>query len=108
MIDRRFVIQRSGVTAGVVALAAAGLGSPAPAAAAPTTPATGFLPLPEHAKPLPMPPEGYRLERVGKNGYVVSAGIAQGYFFVTRTGVVMLDAVAKFLPLASSGSQTSR
>ena len=102
MIDRRSVIQSSGVTAGVVALAAAGMGSSA-AAAAPEKRATDFLPLPEHAKPFPIPAEGYRLEPVGDNGHVVSAGVAQGYFFVTRTGVVMLDApaaVADFLPLA--------
>jgi glyoxylase-like metal-dependent hydrolase (beta-lactamase superfamily II) len=95
------MIQRTGVTAGAAALAAAGLSTPA--TAAPVTQAPDFLPLPEHAKPFPIPAEGYRLEPVGDNGYVVSAGVAQGYFFVTRAGVVMLDApvaVAEFLPLA--------
>ena len=104
VMPRRAVIRRSGAAAGAVTLAAAGLGSPAAAATDQAT-TTDFLPLPEHAKPLPMPAEGYRLEPVGENGYVVSAGSAQGYFFVTRTGVVMLDAptaVANFLPLAVS------
>ena len=37
--------------------------------------ATGeFLPLPAQAKPQDEPPEGFRLQRAGKNGYVVIAG----------------------------------
>ncbi|MEU1519878.1 MBL fold metallo-hydrolase [Streptomyces sp. NPDC005811] len=102
MMDRRDVIRRGGVAAGIAALSATGLGSPA-AAATGQGQVPEFLPLPEHAKPFPIPAEGYRLEPVGKNGYVVSAGVAQGYFFVTQAGVVMLDApvaVAEFLPLA--------
>ncbi|MFF3372178.1 MBL fold metallo-hydrolase [Streptomyces sp. NPDC002680] len=100
-MPRRAMIRRSGAVAGAATLAATGLASPATAAT--ETDGPQFLPLPDHAKPLPVPAEGYRLEPVGDNGYAVSAGSAQGYFFVTRTGVVMLDAptaVSNYLPLA--------
>ena len=51
-----------------------------------------FLPLPEQAKPVAEPAEGYRLQRVGTNGYVVMSGVVQANFFVTKTGVVVVDA----------------
>jgi glyoxylase-like metal-dependent hydrolase (beta-lactamase superfamily II) len=66
--------------------------------------ATGeFLPLPAQAKPQDEPPEGYRLQRAGKNGYVVIAGFYQATFVVTSEGVVLIDAppsLADKLPAA--------
>jgi glyoxylase-like metal-dependent hydrolase (beta-lactamase superfamily II) len=57
-----------------------------------------FLPLPPGVKPLPDDGNGYRLERVGKNGYVLISGFVQSVFVVTREGVVLVDA-----PPATSG-----
>jgi glyoxylase-like metal-dependent hydrolase (beta-lactamase superfamily II) len=51
-----------------------------------------YLPLPAQAKPLAEPKEGYRLVHVGTNGYVVISGVVQANFFVTKTGVVVVDA----------------
>ncbi len=51
-----------------------------------------FLPLPDQAKPAAEPKEGYRLQRVGTNGYVIISGVVQANFFVTKTGVVVVDA----------------
>jgi glyoxylase-like metal-dependent hydrolase (beta-lactamase superfamily II) len=66
--------------------------------------ATGeFLPLPAQARPQDEPPEGYRLQRAGKNGYVVIAGFYQATFVVTSEGVVLIDAppsLADKLPAA--------
>ncbi|MFD4503731.1 MBL fold metallo-hydrolase [Streptomyces sp. NPDC058457] len=93
MIGRRSLIRRGGAAAGALALgtgAGAGLVTAAPASAA--SGSTGFLPLPEHVKPLPDTGDGYRLERVGRNGYVLVAGIVQCVFVVTREGVVLVDA----------------
>ena len=51
--------------------------------------ATGeFLPLPAQEKPQDEPPQGFRLQRAGKNGYVVIAGFYQATFVVTSEGVV--------------------
>ncbi|AVV46213.1 MBL fold metallo-hydrolase [Streptomyces sp. ID05-04B] len=96
MIGRRSLISRGGAAAGALALgagAATGLLSAAPAVAAPAASGTtDFLPLPDHVKPLPNTGDGYRLERVGRNGYVLISGIAQCVFVVTREGVVLVDA----------------
>ena len=46
-----------------------------------------FIPLPGQARPPADPPEGYRLQRAGENGYVVISGIAQSAFVVTGDGV---------------------
>ena len=51
-----------------------------------------FIPLPDQARPPADPPEGYRLQRAGENGYVVIAGIAQSAFVVTGDGVIVVDA----------------
>lgn len=62
-----------------------------------------FLPLPEQAKPLAEPAVGYRVQRAGETGYVVTAGFVQAAFVVTRTGVVVIDAppaLAEKLPAA--------
>ncbi|MFF3934986.1 MBL fold metallo-hydrolase [Streptomyces phaeofaciens] len=62
-----------------------------------------FAPLPATAKPLPVPPEGYRLDRIGDTFYAVTAGGTQAAFLVTRTGVVVIDAppsLAEALPAA--------
>ena len=64
---------------------------------------TEFLPLPAQAHSFPEPAEGYRLQRVGQNGYVVMAGFVQSTFVVTKDGVVLIDAppaLAAKLPLA--------
>src|SRR4030088_1465496 len=66
--------------------------------------ATGeFLPLPAQARPQDEPPEGFRLQRAGRNGYVVIAGFYQATFVVTSEGVVLIDAppsLADKLPVA--------
>jgi glyoxylase-like metal-dependent hydrolase (beta-lactamase superfamily II) len=54
--------------------------------------AAPFLALPAQAKPLPDTAPGYRLQKVGQNGYVVIAGIFQAVFVVTPAGVVLIDA----------------
>jgi glyoxylase-like metal-dependent hydrolase (beta-lactamase superfamily II) len=62
-----------------------------------------FLPLPAQAKPQAESPEGFRLQRAGKNGYVVIAGFVQATFVVTSEGVVLIDAppaLADKLPAA--------
>ena len=62
-----------------------------------------FLPLPAQARPQDEPPGGFRLQRAGKNGYVVIAGIYQATFVVTSEGVVLIDAppsLADKLPTA--------
>src|SRR5260370_8454926 len=51
-----------------------------------------FLPLPEQARTIADPAEGYRLQRVGDAGYVVISGIVQSSFVVTSGGVVVVDA----------------
>ncbi len=62
-----------------------------------------FLPLPEQARPIADPAEGYRLQRVGDAGYVVISGIVQSSFVVTSGGVVVVDAppaLAEKIPAA--------
>ena len=62
-----------------------------------------FAPLPATAKPLPVPPEGYRLDRIGDAFYAVTAGGTQAAFLVTGAGVVVIDAppsLAEALPAA--------
>ncbi|MEU1407460.1 MBL fold metallo-hydrolase [Streptomyces sp. NPDC005728] len=62
-----------------------------------------FAPLPTTAKPLPVPPEGYRLDRIGDTFYAVTAGGTQAAFLVTSAGVVVIDAppsLAEALPAA--------
>jgi glyoxylase-like metal-dependent hydrolase (beta-lactamase superfamily II) len=50
-----------------------------------------FIPLPDQALPQADPPEGYRLQRQGENGYVVISGFVQSVFVVTEDGVVVVD-----------------
>ncbi|MDJ0371565.1 MBL fold metallo-hydrolase [Streptomyces sp. H10-C2] len=64
-----------------------------------------FAPLPPGARPLPVPPEGYRLDRIGDALYAVTAGGTQAAFLVTSAsaGVVVIDAppaLAEALPAA--------
>src|SRR5260370_28597414 len=62
-----------------------------------------FLPLPEQARTIADPAEGYRLQRVGDAGYVVISGIVQSSFVVTSGGVVVVDAppaLAEKIPAA--------
>src|SRR2546429_8728801 len=62
-----------------------------------------FLPLPEQARPIADPAEGYRLQRAGDAGYVVISGIVQSSFVVTSAGVVVVDAppaLAEKIPAA--------
>jgi glyoxylase-like metal-dependent hydrolase (beta-lactamase superfamily II) len=62
-----------------------------------------FAPLPADSKPLPVPPEGYRLERLGDTAYGVIQGANQTPFVVTPAGVVVIDAppgMATILPQA--------
>ncbi|MFH0179792.1 MBL fold metallo-hydrolase [Streptomyces cacaoi] len=62
-----------------------------------------FAPLPATAKPLSVPPEGYRLDRIGDAFYAVTAGGTQAAFLVTSAGVVVIDAppsLAEALPAA--------
>lgn len=90
---------------GVLALgAAAGLGATALAGTAHAAQAPPpFAPLPADAKPRPVPPEGYIVDRIGDAMYAVTAGGNQSAFVVTKTGVVLLDAppsLATALPAA--------
>jgi glyoxylase-like metal-dependent hydrolase (beta-lactamase superfamily II) len=62
------------------------------ASAAGSASAEDFLPLPTQAKPVDDGPQGYRLQKVGKNGYVVIKGFVQATFVVTSRGVVLIDA----------------
>jgi glyoxylase-like metal-dependent hydrolase (beta-lactamase superfamily II) len=55
-----------------------------------------YAPLPDTAKPLPVPAEGYRLEKIGPSAYGVVVGSAQSAFVVTKTGVVLIDAPGSF------------
>jgi glyoxylase-like metal-dependent hydrolase (beta-lactamase superfamily II) len=66
------------------------------AAAARSAAAQEFLPLPAQAKPPADDPKGYRLQKVGKNGYVVIKGFVQATFVVTPKGVVLIDAPPAF------------
>ncbi|HEX6483051.1 MAG TPA: MBL fold metallo-hydrolase [Ktedonobacteraceae bacterium] len=62
-----------------------------------------FLLLPEQARPIADPAEGYRLQKVGDAGYVVISGIVQSSFVVTSAGVVVVDAppaLAEKIPAA--------
>ncbi|MFG2123568.1 MBL fold metallo-hydrolase [Streptomyces sp. NPDC048710] len=95
MINRRSII-RGGSAAAVVGAGAGALAFRPSSGYAAEPP--GFLPLPADAKPLPENGEGYRLQRAGKNGYVVITGFVQSVFVVTRDGVVIVDA-----PPASRG-----
>jgi glyoxylase-like metal-dependent hydrolase (beta-lactamase superfamily II) len=61
-----------------------------------STPAKTYAPLPAGAKPAPVPPEGYRLEKIGPSVYGVIVGAGQSVFVVTRTGVVLIDAPGTF------------
>lgn len=51
-----------------------------------------FISLPLQAQPLADPPEGYRLQRQGENGYVVISGFVQSVFVVTSDSVIVVDA----------------
>ena len=50
-----------------------GAGQAASAAPGPRSARTRFAPLPRQAKPLPMGPDGYRLDRIGPEMYAVTA-----------------------------------
>jgi glyoxylase-like metal-dependent hydrolase (beta-lactamase superfamily II) len=105
MIDRRRLFRSSGVAVGAM-IVGAGAVDAGPAAAVTTGPAAAstatadptFLPLPDHVKPLPNNGNGYRLQRAGSNGYVLTVGAVQSVFVETKTGVVLVDA-----PPASHG-----
>lgn len=94
MIDRRSIIRNGGIAAGALALGVASGTAPAGAATqnSASTGSPTFLPLPEQAKPLPVNADGYRLERAGRNGYVLISGFVQSVFVVTGEGVVLVDA----------------
>lgn len=84
---------------GAAALSATALAGTSEAAPAKTR----FAPLPADAKPRPVPPEGYILDRVGDAMYAVTAGGTQAAFLVTSAGVVVIDAppsLAAALPAA--------
>src|SRR5439155_14714032 len=53
-------------------------------------------PLPVGARPQPVPPERYRLERIGPSAYGVIVGAAQSVFVVTSAGVVVIDSPGSF------------
>ncbi|MFE1884287.1 MBL fold metallo-hydrolase [Streptomyces diastatochromogenes] len=93
MINRRSIIRGGSAAAVVGAGALAFRPSSGYAAESPS-----FLPLPPDAKPLPDNGKGYRIQRAGKNGYVVITGFVQSVFVVTHDGVVVVDA-----PPASRG-----
>jgi glyoxylase-like metal-dependent hydrolase (beta-lactamase superfamily II) len=63
-----------------------------------------FAPIPEQAKPLPMGPDGYRLDRIGPEMYAVTAAPGvQAAFVVSSAGVIVVDApplLASALPAA--------
>src|SRR5256885_1065209 len=65
-----------------------------------------FLPLPEQARPIAEPAEGYRLQRVGDAGYVVISGFVQSSFVVTSGGVVVVDYAAQVEPGNAWAAQT--
>lgn len=92
----------SGATA--AAASTAGIsGTAAGAAAAATARTAKFAPLPTQAKPLPVGPDGYRLDRVGPEMYAVTANGNQSAFVVSSKGVILLDAppsLATALPAA--------
>ncbi|WP_405056283.1 MBL fold metallo-hydrolase [Kribbella sp. NBC_01505] len=87
--------------AGVGAVLISGTASAATGSA--TKPVPKFAPLPAGAKPLPVGPAGYRLERVGRDMYAVTAGGTQAAFVVSSKGVILVDAppaLADALPAA--------
>jgi glyoxylase-like metal-dependent hydrolase (beta-lactamase superfamily II) len=94
--------------AGAIWLPGSAEAATTPAAAGRTatagTPATTrFAPLPADAKPLPMGPDGYRLDRIGPEMYAVTAGGTQAAFVVSSRGVILVDAppaLAEALPAA--------
>lgn len=62
-----------------------------------------FLLLPPQAQPQKEPDNGYILQKVGGNSYVVISGFVQASFVVTPAGVVVIDAppsLSEKLPLA--------
>lgn len=102
MLDRRALLRGGGAAAvGAVLVGAV----PANAATAPT-----FLPLPADTTPLPDNGNGYRLQRAGRNGYVLIVGQVQSVFVTTRTGVVLVDAppAARGVLKAAISSVTSK
>ncbi|MER7693330.1 MBL fold metallo-hydrolase [Streptomyces sp. NPDC097610] len=100
MFDRRSVIRGGGAAAaaGAFALGVGSVHAEGVTASSPPSSKPGFLPLPTQAKPLPDNGKGYRLQRVGRNGYVVITGFVQSVFVVARDGVIVVDA-----PPASRG-----
>lgn len=88
------------------------LGNNSASAAGTATPAQPkFAALPDDAKPLPMGPDGYRLDRIGPEMYAVTAGGTQSAFVVSNRGVILLDAppaLAKALPAAISKVTSKR
>jgi len=91
MIDRRGLFRSSGVAVGAM-IVGAGIASAGPAAASTADGSPTFLPLPDNVKPLPNTGNGYRLQRAGRNGYVLTVGPVQSVFVETNTGVVLVDA----------------
>jgi glyoxylase-like metal-dependent hydrolase (beta-lactamase superfamily II) len=96
MMDRRGLFRSSGVAVGAMIVGAgvadAGVADAGPAAPSVAAASPNFLPLPDNAKPLPNNGNGYRLQRAGRNGYVLNVGQVQSVFVETNTGVVLVDA----------------
>ena len=81
-----------------------GAGQAASATPDPKPARTRFALLPREAKPLPMGPDGYRLDRIGPEMYAVTgAPGVQAAFVVSSAGVIVVDApppLATALPAA--------
>jgi len=96
MIDRRGLLRNGGVAVGAMivgaGVASAGVADAGPAATSTAAASPTFLPLPDNVKPLPNNGNGYRLQRAGRNGYVLTVGPVQSVFVETKTGVVLVDA----------------
>jgi glyoxylase-like metal-dependent hydrolase (beta-lactamase superfamily II) len=91
MMDRRGLLRSGGAAVGAM-IVGAGVAAAEPAAAAPSAASPPFRPLPDNVKPLPNNGNGYRVQRAGRNGYVLTVGPVQSVFVETNTGVVLVDA----------------
>ena len=82
------------LAAGGAAMLTGGVGEAASAATGTKSPrTTRSAPIPDQEKPLPMGPDGYRLDRIGPEVYAVTAapGVQAG-FVVSSAGVIVVDA----------------
>ena len=97
-MSHRFSRRGALALGGAAVVSATGMSAPSQA-----TPSPRFAPLPPNARPRPVPPEGYILDRIGDAMYAVTAGGTQAVFLVTDNGVVVIDAppaLAAALPAA--------